>query len=211
MTGHWKLSITITGREKHKARKVRERLEQDDNVATTDAKKKVKWDNKCSTGYEHFTGKWRTTHEYFRNAEYRSTGILPGLPQHMSNTGVGLRPLPCSSLSGTFLGDLLPCHSFHNLLATPSSGDTFLPSSRLLFPAATYCQFISEAKLKPTSSALLFQWLAITLRIRATPSSNTRFYLTWFYSSLASPTSALQYSPGGQLVISRPMSPFFCL
>lgn len=114
-------------------------------------------------------------------------------------------------LSGIFLGDLLPCHSFHNHLATPSSGDTFLPSSRLLFPAATYCQFISDAKLKPTSSALLFQWLAITLRIRATPSSNRRFYLTWFYSSLTSPTSALQYSPGGQLVISRPMSPFFCL
>lgn len=135
-------------------------------------------------------GRYEST---FLNTEYKSAGILV-FSQHTPKMWVGLHPLPSSSLSGMFLGHFLPCHSFHNHLATPSAGDTFLPSSRLLFPAATYCQFIFLMQNKPASSALLFRWLAIP-RIRATSSSNTRFYLTWFYSSLTSLTIQSWWPP----------------
>lgn len=68
---------------------------------------------------------------------------------------------------------------------TPSSSDTFLTNSSLPFSAASYCQhYPSNANLKAKSPAVLFQQFAIISKIRATHSSNMRFYMIWPFSSL---------------------------
>lgn len=131
----------------------------------------------------------------FLTAECHRTGILPGfLFLLMRLRYVWAPPLPLLfSLS----------YSFHSHPWAPSSGDSFLPSSRLLFPAASYCQhYLSNANLKPESTVLLSMARLIP-RMRATFSSNTRFYVAPLSPSPHPPS----HSHGGLLIISCPMSP----
>lgn len=142
----------------------------------------------------------------FLNVEHKSTGILPGLLSLSIRLKRGWGSTLCHAplsqgyswaTSCPATASTTTCRHLSPKLQTPISSCYLLPI------------YLSDVNLKPASSALLFRWFAIIPRIRATSSSDTRFYLTWFYSSLTSPTPALQYSPGGPLTIGRRYLHFF--